>query len=183
MLKSTLTASLLAASTLSAVAHAGLVGSGCSASYYAYGYSYGQFASGAVNGGSLGMFYDYFSFIVTDTQIICDYSTWTGDPSSWSDSDISYDADGLFVRNGFIAEFAGVEITGVAIDSSTVMPGFDQSMITFNGSAIAIDWTALAYDNSTRLVLNVNSIPAVPAPGAVALLGAVGLVGSRRRRD
>jgi len=161
--------------------HAGLLGSTLTAQYFAYGGPYngrGTYANGVVNGTVLGQFPGFYSIAANDTQVTFDFSVSVG--GTWSFSEVSLNSDGLFIRNGTTVSFAGAPaITGVTIDASSNMVGLDQSRITFNAGALAVDWMDLGWDSNTRVVLNINT---VPAPGAVALLGFAGALGGRRRR-
>ncbi|MFM8639511.1 MAG: hypothetical protein ACKOEL_02580, partial [Planctomycetota bacterium] len=151
--------------------------------YYFNGGPYSDpYANGVVNGTVLGTFNEpppIYTIAANDTQVIFDFSVA---PSArvWNFSVASLNSDGLFVRNGTTVSFAGAPaITGVTIDASSNMVGLDESRITFNAGALAVDWMSLEFDSNTRVVLNINP---VPAPGAVALLGFAGALGGRRRR-
>ena len=175
---------------VAASSYAGLIGSTMTANYYyAGGIQQDGYATGVVSGSVLGTYSSdrdglngaIYRVSVTDTQVILDFSVNQNGPFTWTTSILSLDAGGLVVNNGTALFFTGApEITSVSLDALSNMGGLDASRITFNGSAVAINWYGLSFDNNTRVVLNVNS---VPAPGALALLGAVGFVGSRRRRD
>lgn len=176
-------AALVIAATCSSSALAGLAGSWASANYYYNGFLWrSNFAFGTVNGSTLGEFSDpvlIFALSANDSQIIADFSRFEYGSSSWNPSPVSLNSNGLFIENGFAVSFAGApQITGVTVDASTNMVGFDQSKITFNNGAIAVNWVGLQFTPSTRVVLNVTT---VPAPGAVALLGLAGLARRRRR--
>ena len=174
---------------VAASSYAGLTGSTMTANYYrGGGIQQAGYATGAVSGSVLGTYSSdrddlngaIYQVSVTDTQVILDFSVNQNGPRTWTTSILSLNSGGLVVNQGTALFFSGApEITSVSLDALSNMGGLDASRITFNGIAVAINWAGLSFDNNTRVVLNVNS---VPAPGALALLGAVGLVGARRRR-
>ena len=170
-------------------AYAGLLGSTVVSQYYAYGGTYnseGSPTSFVANGtvqetfcsacsGSLG-----FNLTVTDTQI--DYVLFGQGP--WSTSPVSLNSGGLYITNGNLLSFTGATITGVTIDSSTFLPGFTASNLTFNSGNIAIDWQDLGA-NGEQLVLDVTSTSAassVPEPAAwITMLAGFAGLGILRR--
>ena len=82
--------------------------------------------------------------------------------------------------NSFFANFGGLEVM-----SYTNSGGFGWTHYSFD--VIASDATSQIkfgfYDYPAFMFLDNVSVTATPAPGALALLGAAGLVGSRRRRN
>lgn len=174
-------AATVAAGSCSLSAMAGLAGSSAVANYYFNGGVYASsFASGTVNGSSLGTFTDFggplFTLGVSNSQVIVNFVQTSG----WNSSGASLNSNGLYVDNGFAIFFTGApQITGVSVNASTNMSGFGAPNVTFNSGAIAIAWQNLSFTSSTLVVLDVAT---VPAPGAVALLAAAAASGSRRRR-
>ena len=81
--------------------------------------------------------------------------------------------------NSFFANFGGLEVM-----SYTNSGGFGWTHYSFD--VIASDATSQIkfgfYDYPAFTFLDNVSVTATPAPGALALLGAVGVVGARRRR-
>jgi hypothetical protein len=92
--------------------------------------------------------------------------------------------------NGFeYSEVGGspLPITGVTIDATSDLPGFVPGDITFDATDIFINEQSILFDSTNQLVLDVSfgSAPATPEPGAIALLGGMGISGAaflRRRR-
>jgi len=82
--------------------------------------------------------------------------------------------------NSFFANFGGLEVM-----SYTDSGGFGWTHYSFD--VIASDATSQIkfgfYNSPAFMFLDNVSVTATPAPGAIALLGAAGLVGSRRRRN
>ncbi len=70
------------------------------------------------------------------------------------------------------------DVINAVYDSPT---GFDMSRITLFSVVVEREVLGTA-DSTTSASFNSFTYAAVPAPGAVALLGAAGLVGTRRRR-
>jgi MYXO-CTERM domain-containing protein len=81
--------------------------------------------------------------------------------------------------NSFFANFGGLEVM-----SYTDSGGFGWTHYSFD--VIASDATSQIkfgfYNSPAFMFLDNVSVTATPAPGALALLGAVGVVGARRRR-
>ncbi|MFN0183013.1 MAG: PEP-CTERM sorting domain-containing protein [Aquabacterium sp.] len=177
-------AAIAAVTLASASAHAGLLGSSATSQYYAYGGAYnggGSPDTFVVDGGAHAPFFNYYTIIVTDTQIIYDYQS----ASTWSSSGVSLNTAGLYIDNGNLLSFVGApSITSVTVDGSTNMGGFGAGNVTFNAGAVAVSWANLSFDDNTQVVLNINTM--VPEPGTYALM-ALGLVGvaavARRRRQ
>jgi len=170
---------VLACAFVAAPVQAGLLGSIANFQYYAYGSAYNGYGSPAaftVDGGAHAQFAKSFNIIVTDTQIIYNYN---GNQSTWSPSSVSLNRGGLYIENGSLLSFAGAPtITGVTVNGATTMAGFGGGNVTFNGTEVAVSWTGLSFQSGTQVVLD---IIAVPAPGAMAILGVAGLAGRRRR--
>ncbi|WP_165585332.1 PEP-CTERM sorting domain-containing protein [Roseococcus sp. SYP-B2431] len=65
---------------------------------------------------------------------------------------------------------APLGISGVSVNATTTMAGFDASRVAFTGSDIRIDWGGLSYTNGTVVALDFTFVP-VPEPATIALLG------------
>lgn len=178
---------VVAALSFSAKAEAALTGDTINWQYYFGGEAFnsggspGSFLAGSTTStfsGDSSPASPIFTISANDSQIIFDFLD-TGD---WLPSPVSYDVEGLFIRNGILLTDDANPFANVTIDASTNMAGFSISNVTFNSSQLAINWAGLLYTPDTNVVLNVSS--AVPEPSSLLLLasGLVGLVVWRRKR-
>lgn len=140
--------------------------------------------SGAYDGSPLGI----ADFGATGFDRI--YANFLVDPSQSYTVSLQHAGDDRF---GYLGVTSVIEI--VDTDTNTTLtqqffatPGaFDWQTISFNFSAVgstgklAIALTTMGSDNSSACY-DAISIKAVPAPGAMALLGLAGLAAGRRRR-
>ena len=123
--------------------------------------------------------FSIFSIDADDSSITISGSSWnTSGPSSFTGS-----------FNGWI--FTDVsesidDITGVTIDSTTSLTGFDSSNISFTQNSISLNFAGITYSD---LFVKVNvdfgsTRSAVPEPSIIALfgLGLAGLGLAHRRR-
>lgn len=172
-----------------APASAGMIGGEVTSQYYAYGKKSGAASVFTADGRAHARTFNTFDVTVTATQIIYDFRT-TIASGTWSTSVPSLNLDGLWIRSGNLLSFDGAPtITGVTIDAATTMTGLTAANLTFNDSAIAIDWMGRSYNAGTRVVLNVELASAAPPtavgePPALAMAGlaALGLAGTAARR-
>ncbi|MBI5256572.1 MAG: PEP-CTERM sorting domain-containing protein [Burkholderiales bacterium] len=108
---------------------------------------------------------------ITANQLIVDFSIAT--------------QFGFAPFNGFVlSDVLGAidAITGVSIDPTTNMAGFDASRVSFSDDAIAVNWQGLSITPDTRMVLTLN-FGAVPEPASWGLAGLAlfGLAAASRR--
>ncbi len=177
--RSTLLAAALSSASL--LAHAGLISSTVTSQYYFNGGVYGPSSSFTADGANHVNFMNYFQVKVTGNQVIYDYSIFNGS-AGWNTGATWTDGP-LHIMNGNLLDFIGApNIQHVALDASSTMAGFDASRISFDHNSIAVDWAGLSFNNSTRLVLNVdaNNVPE-PASYALVLVALAGLGLAMRR--
>ena len=76
-------------------------------------------------------------------------------------------------------------ITGVTVDPSTNLAGFDVSRVTVAGNALKLNWAGLSYNTDTLVSLSFASASAaVPEPSTwLMLIAGFGLVGGAMRRS
>jgi len=174
-------------------ARAGLLGTNVASQYYVYGSTYdleGSPASFIANGTVQESFCatgcpEGFTLTVSDTKIVY---TFLGTGGYWSSSGPALNSGGLYIDNGNLLTFSGVNITGVTLDGASNVPGFSSSNITFNASNIAANWAGLTgITPGEKVILDVvTATPAsAPEPTTYGLL-VTGLAGTavclRRRR-
>jgi hypothetical protein len=174
-----LTALLWSAGTV----YAGFLGSTVTTQYYAYGEPYiggGSpetfIADGTVQHTFSSSSSDYFNLIVSDDTIEYDYLS----DVAWSESAVSLNTNGLFIRNGNLLTFVGATpILSIIIDPlSTVVPGFTIANVTSNSNNVAVEWTNVSFHKGDKVILSM-----VPEPETCAmLLTGLGLIGSIARR-
>lgn len=115
----------------------------------------------------------YFDLIITPTQIIAD---------NFDGSDTFSDEP----FNGFVLTDNTKPFDPVSVDALTNMSGFGAANITVSGNQLFLNWSGLPYTPTTKVVLDVGSISAVPLPPAALLfmpgLGLLGMIASRRKR-
>jgi hypothetical protein len=88
------------------------------------------------------------------------------------------------------AGFNGVVVTDLnqdwgkfAVNKATNMTGFSASDISITGNVMAINFSGLAFNEQTKVVLDVAAVAGVPEPDTYALLFAgLGLIGFVMRR-
>ena len=164
----------------------GLMGTDLSWQYYAFG---GPFTSGSssgtftVTGGVGGTFSDgfatYFNIVADDTSITFDYSV-ASIINAWASSSLSLAPT---IYNGIAIDLvSGSPFLSVTIDPLTNMTGFDSTRFSFTGSQIQVDWADLSWNTSTRVKLDVNTVPE-PSTVTLCLIGLLGIGISRRLRS
>ena len=124
---------------------------------------------------------DYF-FVVLDDKIIMDYSSGTY-PNRWSDSGVSLDRDGIFIRNGYLFSFIGAApIISITLEELVGLEGFSSSNISFNGKEVGIDLSGIRYTPGDKIVLAVESrTVGEPAILSICLLALGGAAATSRR--
>ena len=158
-----------------APARAGMIGSTVTSQYYVFGATYGSTATFTADGQAHPSSYPLFNITVTDTQVIYQFTS----AGSWTTSPTSLDSNGLYISNGNLLSFTGPAILSAKIDPATTMAGFTASNLTFNGGAIAVSWGGLAFNSSTKVVLDVATVDE-PRASALLALGVGGFALSRR---
>ena len=133
------------------------------------------FDLGAISGSLTGISYSY---------------SWTNDAgdSSWSSDMLIAVSDGnvLVSVGGYNIGFGGISWGGLAGSASSGSYSGSNA-----GSAVAMSGAGAFYlangwsgsgGTTTDMTATLHGINAVPAPGALALLGLAGIAGTRRRR-
>lgn len=172
-----LAVSSLALVTAAAPARAGLIGSTVVSQYYTLGGTYGSSTMFKADNAAHGVFSPQFTVTVTNDQIIYQFLS----SGSWASSPTSLNSGGLFITSGNLLSLSSPPITSVKINSATNMTGFTASNLTFNTGAVALSWAGLGFNSSTRVVLDVTSVPEPPA-AALMVLGVGAVVFSRLAR-
>jgi hypothetical protein len=136
--------------------------------YYAYGAAYNGPSSFTAPCSACGNFDGYFEIETTANTITFDYSGYAPGSGSWSSSGLSLGPD---IDNGIELLFSS-PLTSVSIDPSTNMAGFNSSDLYWTGSEIEVNWADLAFDDSTRVTLDLDGgAAATPEPASLMLLG------------
>jgi hypothetical protein len=85
----------------------------------------------------------------------------------------------ITLTKGFDADFGGVSASLWKPDGDVVSYGTGTHNVTLSAGTYMLDFAANSLNSAAY---SGDFISVVPAPGALALLGAAGLIGSRRRR-
>jgi len=184
-------AAVLAVLAGSSPAYAGLLGSSVVSAYYAYQGPYpyeGSPASFVANGTVQETFCsgcpEGFNLTVSDNQVVYQMLA----DGHWDTFGPAINSNGLYIANGNLLTFSGVDISGVKLDSASNVPGFTSSDVTFNSDNIAVNWAGLSgISAGDEVILDVTSVTptATPEPATWVLIAAglaMAAVGCGRRR-
>lgn len=162
---------------ISQAASASLLGDSITAEYYIPNLSspYPPATTQTVtSGGALypGFGGGLFDLTVTPSQVIADNFT----------SEDSFSADAF---NGFVLTDNTKPFDPVSVDALTNMLGFGAANVTVSGNQLFINWQGLSFNASTKVVLDVGALSAVPLPAAALLfmpgLGLLGFMACRQK--
>jgi hypothetical protein len=101
---------------------------------------------------------------------------------------VSLNSAGLFIEDGWLVSIvSGVQaLTSVSLDSAlTDLSGsnFSISDVTWNSTAIAVNFANVTFSQQTQIFLDVTGTPSIPEPSTWVLmalgLAGIGFAGSR----
>ena len=107
-------------------------------------------------------------------------------------TDVTFSTGGMGPFNGFQLSDVGStipDITGVAINAATNLPGFTASLVTFDANSVRINLEGFLFQPSNVVSLDVSfagpppppaaacSVPTLPKPGLALLVLGLGLAG------
>jgi hypothetical protein len=166
--------------------------------YYLNGGAYNNVDSPVIFGTSGGTAFplDFFHFFGIDAHYdnsvnknVLDIADFTS--GTWPSSPISLDSAGLFIEDGFLLSIvSGIQaFTSVSLDpvlSDLSGSNFSISDVTWNSTAIAVNFANVTFSGEGQLFLDITGAPAIPEPStwAMMLVGFAGLgyAGYRRTR-
>jgi hypothetical protein len=162
--------------------------------YYLNGGVYNNVDSPVIFGTSGGTAFplDFFHFFGIDAHYdnsvnknVLDIADFTS--GTWPSSPISLDSAGLFIEDGFLLTIvSGIQaFTSVSLDpvlSDLSGSNFSISDVTWNSTAIAVNFANVTFSGEDQLFLDVTGTPAIPEPSswAMMLVGFAGLVAGWR---
>jgi hypothetical protein len=164
--------------------------------YYLNGGVYNNVDSPVIFGTSGGTAFplDFFHFFGIDAHYdnsvnknVLDLADFTS--GTWPSSPISLDSGGLFIEDGFLLTIvSGIQaFTSVSLDpvlSDLSGSNFSISGVTWNSTAIAVNFANVTFSGQDQLFLDITGTPAIPEPStwAMILLGFVGFGFAARGR-